>query len=64
MRDFPNKFRKFKNCNSVFIFNKIDNNNYKVVNKIKNRYSNYVLNYKKNIKKKDLLNFLNCNVYH
>ena len=30
----------------------------------KNRYSNYVLNYKKNIKKKDLLDFLNCNVYH
>ena len=67
MINFPNKFRKFKNCNSVFIFTKINDSQYQVINKIKNgerKYVNNVFNYKKIIKKKDLLDFLNCYVYH
>ena len=49
MINFPNKFRKFKNCNSVFIFTKIKTQ-YQVINKIKNgerKYINNVFNYKK-----------------
>ena len=67
MIDYPKNFRKFKNCNSVFIFKKIDNNKYKVTNKIKNGLFNYVKNSsfkKKIIEKKNILDFLNCYVYH
>jgi hypothetical protein len=41
-KKYPNKFNIYKNCRSVYMFNKQSDGTYKVINKVKNGYNRYV----------------------
>ena len=61
MVQYPNKFQRYKNCNSLYKFIKINDEEYLIINKVRNWKRNFVKNFSCKIKSKNILGFLN---YH
>lgn len=64
---YKDNFILYKNCRSVYFFNKIKKTKksvfYKVTNKVKNSYDKYVVYHKPCIlKRRELTDFINYNI--
>ena len=64
---YKDNFILYKNCRSVYIFNKIKNTKnpvfYKVTNKVKNANDKYVVYHKPcKLKRRELTDFINYNI--